>query len=253
MAFRDKSAPGKKKATSNDECYNCHKFGYFGRDYFLPDRKLNRTTQQSLSQREKSRRGGGQHRGRSGGRSNTPNRVHQASENKTKHDDDSDPEPFAPGPIGTAFMVKEQRLQKLGADSTWFLDLCALCHICNDQKLFSNLKAKSIDFVTAAGQVIQIEEIGTVSIQLADGNSIKLYNIALALGCDSNLISLGQLQETGITYHDSPSAMTLMQQEKIIAHAKRAGNLFTLHLAQPAGGVFQHRKFHTARKVHQSP
>lgn len=48
MALRDKSVPGKKKATSKDKCYNCHKFGNFGRDYFLLDRKINRNTLQAL-------------------------------------------------------------------------------------------------------------------------------------------------------------------------------------------------------------
>ncbi len=87
--------------------------------------------------------------------------------------------------------------------------------------------------MTAAGQVIRIEEIGNVSIPLADGNNIELKNVALAPGCDSNLISIGQLQETGITYHDNPTAMTLMQQRRVIARAKRTRNLFTLDLAQP--------------------
>lgn len=82
--------------------------------------------------------------------------------------------------------------------------------MCNDRQSFSNTRAKSIDFVTAAGQVIRTEEIGTVSIPLADGTKIELHNIALAPRCDSNLISLGQLREGGITYHDSPTSMTLM-------------------------------------------
>ena len=132
MAFRDKGAPGKRKATNEYECYNCHKFGHFGRDCFLPDRRLNRTTQQSQSRRYDSRRGdsrrnGAQRQGRSGGRSDTPYRAHQASENKTRHENDSDSEPFAPGPVETAFMVKEQRdglgLQRpLQSNSPWFLE-----------------------------------------------------------------------------------------------------------------------------------
>ncbi len=89
-------------------------------------------------------------------------------------------------------MVRDE-LQKVEANSTWFLDSCASRHLCNDWRLFSNLKAKSIDFVTAAGQVIRTEEIGNVSIALADGNNIELKNVVLAPGCDSNLILLGQL------------------------------------------------------------
>lgn len=83
-------------------------------DCFLPDRRLNKTTQQS--RREESQRGDSQrerqNRSQSRGQNNLrtiPNRAHQALENKTKHDNDSDPEPFAPEPNGTAFMVKEQQ------------------------------------------------------------------------------------------------------------------------------------------------
>lgn len=88
-------------------------------------------------------------------------------------------------------MVREQRLQKRGTNSIWFLDLCASRHFCNDRALFSNLKAKSIDFVTAVRQVIRTEEIRTVAISLADGNNIELPNVTLAPGYDSNLIPLG--------------------------------------------------------------
>lgn len=85
----------------------------------------------------------------------------------------------------------------------------------------------------AKGQVIHTKNISTFSIPLVDGNNIRLHNIALAPGCDSNLISLSQLQETGITYHDNSRAMTLMKKRKVIAQAKRTHNLFTLDLAQP--------------------
>lgn len=70
MAFRDRDrgASSKRKANSDDECYNCHKLGHFGRDCFLPDKRLNRSTQQS--RREDSRKGDSR-RSRSG-RSNTP-------------------------------------------------------------------------------------------------------------------------------------------------------------------------------------
>lgn len=87
--------------------------------------------------------------------------------------------------------------------------------------------------MTAAGQVICIEEIGTVSIPLANGNTIELQNVALALDYDSNLISLEQLQENRITYHNDPSAITLMRNGEIIALARRERNLFMLDLIRP--------------------
>lgn len=186
MAFWDKRRP-EKKANNNDKYYNCHKLGHFRRDYFFPDRKLNWVT---TSWKEELWRSD-LHRGRSEIQSGILNCAYQAAKNNKapKQNDDSNPEPFVPGPIGNAFMVRKQRLQNVGTNSTWFLDSCVSRHLCNDRALFSNLKAKSIDFVMAARQVIQIEEIGTVTILLEDGN-IKLHNVVLALECDSNLISL---------------------------------------------------------------
>lgn len=146
MTFRDKSP--RRKANSNEECYNYHKFGHFERDCFLPDKKLNRNTQQS--RRKKSRKGDSR-RDRSGTRDSTPNQEHQATENKsTRYENDSNPEPFTSRFVGIVFMVKE-RLQRLGANGIWFLDSCAFRHLCNDRKLFSNLKLKNINFVTVVG------------------------------------------------------------------------------------------------------
>lgn len=149
-----------------------------------------------------------------------------------KQKDNSNPKPFASGFIRTIFIVKEG-LQKLGAGDTWLFDLFTSRHLSNNWKLFSNLKIKSIKFVTVIGQVICTKEISTIFIPLTDGNNIELYNVALALGYDSNLISLGQLQKTGITYYNNSMAMILMKQKKVIVQAKRTHNLFTVDLAQP--------------------
>lgn len=113
------------------------------------------------------------------------------------------------------------------------LDLCVSHHICNNQSLVTNIRTKSIKFVTAVGQVIWTKAIDTVSILLTDDSRIELQNVTLALECNSNLIYLGQIRETKITYHDNPIAMMLMRDEKAIVYAKRNRNLFALELAQP--------------------
>lgn len=208
---------------------------HFRRDYFLLDRRLNRTTiliQQS--RREKSWRRDS-HRGRKKIQNGTPNQVHQAIENNKahKHKDDSDPKPFTSDSIGTIFIVKKHRLKKLRVGDIWFLELYVFRHLSSNWKLFSNLRVKSIDFMTVAGQVIRTEKIGTVSIPLAKNNEITLQYVALAPGSDSNLISFGQLQETEIIFHDDLTVMTLMKNSKIITQVKKNRNLFTLELAHP--------------------
>ncbi len=75
-----------------------------------------------------------------------------------------------------------------------------------------------------------------MTIPLANGD-IELHNIALAPEWDSNLILLGQLQETGITYYDNSATMTLMRYGKVIAYAKQTQNLFTLDLAHPGKAI----------------
>lgn len=147
----------KRKANSDEECFNCHKFGHYARDCNVPNKRRQTSWTQQSSQTQSSNRGGNS-------RDRQSNRAHQVAEN---NNDDSDPEPFAPGPVAEAFMVKEQKLQKVDKATNWFLDSCASRHLCNDRKLFTSTRAKSIDFVTAAGQVIWTEKIGTVSIPLS--------------------------------------------------------------------------------------
>lgn len=54
IAFEDKREP-KKKANSDNKCYNYYKLGHVQSEYFFSDRKLNKTTTlTSQSRREKS-------------------------------------------------------------------------------------------------------------------------------------------------------------------------------------------------------
>ena len=57
--------------------------------------------------------------------------------------------------------------------------------------------------------------------------------MAFILDYDSNLISLGQLQENGIRFHNNPITMTLKRGKNIIAYTKRSHNLFVFNMAIP--------------------
>lgn len=70
-----------------------------------------------------------------------------------------------------------------------------------------------------------------MSIPFADGCKIKLQNVALVLECDMSLMFFGQFREIKITFHNEPTAMTLIKNGKIIAQAKKDQNFFTLKLA----------------------
>lgn len=69
-------------------------------------------------------------------------------------------------------------------------------------------------------------------ILLAIGR-IKLHNVILPPNYNSNLISLGKLRKSRITYQDRPKAIKLMRKGKIIAYTKKEQNLFILDLAEP--------------------
>ncbi len=110
---------------------------------------------------------------------------------------------------------------------TWYLDSCASKHICKNRELFSDLRPKNYEFITAGGEVIRSREVGTVHLSLQSGK-MTLLNVAYTPKCDFNLISLGQLRESGITYHDHPDSMILKQGGSTIGLAERHKNLFIL-------------------------
>lgn len=131
-----------------------------------------------------------------------------------------------------ANMVKESKMQ--APKGTWYLDSCASRHLTNNKDLFiDDLQPKCLDFTTARGQILRAESIGTIAIPLANGSSIELRNVVYAPDCDSNLISLGQLRDSGIKYIDDNEAMTFVRSGRIIAQARRDLNLFILDLAIP--------------------
>lgn len=188
-------------ATSEDECFNCHRMGHFSRDCKYPDYRLmkKKNTKQDRDDDSPKPR---------------PRRANVAA----AADEESDPEPFRPGK--THITAESTIMSRTRA--TWYLDFCASRHLTNNRSLFvEKIQPKAWDFTTAGGQIICSEGVGTVSIALADGSSIKLEGVSLVPNCESNLISLGQLREHRITYHDTNSSMLLMQDGVPIVHARR--------------------------------
>lgn len=78
-------------------------------------------------------------------------------------------------------------------NNTWYLDFCVSKHICKNRELFLDLKPKNYVFITAGREVIWSQEVGTVHLSLQSGK-MTLLNVVYTPKYDSNLISLGQLQ-----------------------------------------------------------
>lgn len=65
-------------------------------------------------------------------------------------------------------------------------------------------------------------------LPLENSLQLTLANVAYTPKCDSNFIFLGQLQETGISYHNYPKYMVLKRVENVIGSEIRKRNLFVL-------------------------
>lgn len=144
----------KRKASSDDKCYNCRKFGHFGQDCRLPDQQKKQRSDEPTKQQP------------------ARNRAHIAA--ATAEDNDSDIEFFRPG---VANMMKESNMQ--APRDVWYLDSCASHHLTDNKDLFiEELRPKCLNFTTAGGQILRAERIGAIAIPLADGSLIKLRDVA---------------------------------------------------------------------------
>ena len=166
------------KSKANEECFNCGKKGHYAKDCH-PSNK--RKPEESAEEAKRTR-----------WKRNQANKA--AAARSTSDHDDSDAEPY---PAGRAFMTRTVSADEERSE-VWYLDSCASKHICNDQQKFADLRPKSYEFITAGGDIIRSEQVGTIVLPLGNGSELTLSNVAYAPECDSNLISLGQLRETGI-------------------------------------------------------
>lgn len=96
--------------------------------------------------------------------------------------------------------------------STWYLDSYAFGHLTNNKKLFNKeLKAKTLDFTIASGQIFWVKSVGTIVISLTN-RTIKLEDVAYAPDHDTNLVSFGQLCKNNITFVNNKDYIILMKR-----------------------------------------
>ena len=119
--------------------------------------------------------------------------------------------------------------RKADEEGEWYLDSCASRHICNNHEKFVDLRPKTYEFITAGGNIIRSSQIGTVTLLLENGSNLTLTNVAYTSEYDSKLISLGQLWETSISYHNQAECIVMKQEGKTIGLATRRKNLFILN------------------------
>lgn len=96
-------------------------------------------------------------------------------------------------------MTKETNKELNNAD---YLNSCTSRYIYNDKHFCSDLWPKSYEFMTVGGKIIRSKKVDSVHLPTHSKAIMTLNNIAYILIHNSNLISLSQVQESGITYYD---------------------------------------------------
>ena len=128
-------------------------------------------------------------------------------------------------------------------NNIWYLDSCASRHICNNRELFLDIRSKNYKFIMARGKIIYSQKVGIVHFTLLSGKiTMTLLNVEYAPKCDFNLISLGQLCESGILYHNHPNSMALKQGKSTLKVANRHKNLFVLETGLKIKAMFMKNK-----------
>lgn len=115
-------------------------------------------------------------------------------------------------------------------EDVWYFDSYALRHIYNKKRFFSNLWSKNYEVVTVEGKIIRFKKRDSIRLPTCSKLTITFNNYAYTPRYDFILIFLGQLQKSGIFYHNYLKQIILRQGEKSIRLASRFKYLFILDI-----------------------
>ena len=201
--------PFTRKPMSEIDCRACGKYGHFARDCHNP-----RSDSPRMNQK---RRGTTSHEANRAPK----HRAQKVVEYNSDEDSGGEPHTQGRGHINMVLDIKPNSYD-------WYIDSGASSHITNQRHLFVSLEPHRQAFSVANGKTILSTDKGTIELQTSTRELIRIENVVYVPKCDSNLLSLGQLRQSGITYHDDNHEMTLRRDGKTIARALRVGNLYIL-------------------------
>ena len=122
------------------------------------------------------------------------------------------------------------------ATSNWIVDSGATCHMCNDNKLFTNIQSldKSQEVSLGDGHVSKATAQGVVLLEMKlPGGKIrksKLVDVLYVPKLSYSLLSVSKAAESGkTTKFDKTGCQILGKNCKVIATATRVGSLYYLN------------------------
>ncbi|WVZ57631.1 hypothetical protein U9M48_007992 [Paspalum notatum var. saurae] len=123
-------------------------------------------------------------------------------------------------------------------DTAWYLDTGATNHMTGSRAVFSDIDSNVTGSVRFGdGSLVKIEGSGTVLFACKSGEHRELTGVFLIPRLDTNLISVGQLDEDGYDIHVNKGVMRIRdERRRLLACVRRSPNrLYSLRLdiAQP--------------------
>lgn len=128
---------------------------------------------------------------------------------------------------GRIFMTRDTNNKAI---YTWYLDFYASKYICNNKELYSDICTKNYNFITARSKIISSQKVDKIHFFLQTSIIITLLNIAYTPKCNSNLISLGQLQKLGIWYYNHFDSIISKQEWSTLGMTSNEKHLFVLKI-----------------------
>ena len=121
--------------------------------------------------------------------------------------------------------------------NNWIIDSGATCHMCNNEKLFLQLKNLNKPQEVKVGDGYSVEAKGEGTIELkVEVNDVakrcKLYNVLYVPDLSYNLLSVSKAVKSGKVVEFSESGCQIVNQKSnIIATSKKIGSLYYLNCA----------------------
>ena len=211
-----KGLSAKHRSSKGPKCHFCHKFGH-----------IQRNCMEKMQGEKKA-----DHEGKKE-KKTFKHRVHH-TQRRQCDSDESDSNAVG---LVTSHVLSVGTLGD--SEDTWIVDSGATCHISNNRKLFTEYQTLQKPLEVSLGNGYALEAVGSgvvsLTLQLPDfqRKKCKLHDVLYVLKLTYNLLSVSKMTDAGkyITLSDDEGYVR-DENEKLIAVAKKKGNLYYLNCHQ---------------------